>query len=508
MKTKNSSLIIRRITQTIVFILFVYIIFATRHPLKGFVNPAIFFQIDPFVMLITSIAERLLLAGLALSLLTLVLTFIFGRAFCGWICPLGAIMDFVSWIKERGYKLLKKKVVYIESVNKFKITKYVILGFIFVFSIFGIQLAWMFDPITIFMRTFSFIIHPLIINSLEEIFKFALKSTNFWLPLEMFYYNLKMNYLGNINPAFPHYSAVLIFFIVLIGLVFYKRRFWCRFVCPLGAVLALISKFSLFTRKVKNCTSGCSLCKNICRMGAIRKDSSYLKEECILCMDCTNICPGQKSEFSFRKPDKPVDSNRKQFLLILAGSILSLAGFRNRHRRKHGKGVVPQRPVIRPPGSLKEEEFIQRCIRCGNCMKVCSTNVLQPDILESGFGGFWTPKFNVNIGYCEFGCNLCGKVCPTHAIEFLTVEQKKKVKIGVAKVDRDKCLPWSEGKECLVCEEHCPIPEKAIKTKKVKGLKTAFVEAPVVDRYLCIGCSICENKCPVRPKRAINVTPL
>lgn len=139
-------------------------------------------------------------------------------------------------------------------------------------------------------------------------------------------------------------------------------------------------------------------------------------------------------------------------------------------------------------------------------MKVCITNGLQPTMIESGPSGIWTPKLVPEIGYCEYNCTLCGEVCPTQAIPQLPLAQKRRVKLGTAVVDRDICLAWAYHQQCLVCEEHCPVADKAIKiqTDIDDGRP---VSKPVVDTSLCIGCGICQNKCPVRPVRAIRVTP-
>jgi MauM/NapG family ferredoxin protein len=161
--------------------------------------------------------------------------------------------------------------------------------------------------------------------------------------------------------------------------------------------------------------------------------------------------------------------------------------------------------VIRPPGALPEEEFIDRCIRCGNCMKVCITNGLQPVMFESGIEGVWTPQLVPEIGYCEYNCTLCGHSCPTGAIERLPLEKKRLARLGTAIVDKSICIAWAQHKDCLVCEEHCPVAEKAIKT--TTGDTGDGVLKPVVDPALCIGCGTCQSRCPVRPVRAIRVIP-
>jgi MauM/NapG family ferredoxin protein len=166
--------------------------------------------------------------------------------------------------------------------------------------------------------------------------------------------------------------------------------------------------------------------------------------------------------------------------------------------------------LVRPPGSLPEPEFLERCIRCGECMKVCPTGVLQPAVDEGGAEGLWTPFLKMDAGFCEYECTLCGQVCPTDAIQELPIEQKQRVKIGLAYVDRNRCLPFAYGRSCIVCEEHCPTPKKAIWFEEVEVATVdggrQLLKQPHVDPDLCIGCGICENKCPVADRAAILVT--
>ncbi|MFC1501349.1 4Fe-4S binding protein [Elusimicrobiota bacterium] len=448
-------------------------------------------------MIITSIAERILLPGILLAFLLLFLTFIFGRFFCGWICPLGATMDFWTWINS---KFIKKRE---NEPGKLVNVKYILLFVIFSLSFFGIQFVWLFDPITIFVRTFSFTIHPFIVKIIERFFITLLDMTNYSSGVEVFYYKVKENVLNLSNPVFPHTYTVFIIFIVLLLVIFIKRRFWCRYLCPLGAMFAITARFTPFKRHTY-CTINCGSCKNICRMNAIKSDNSYLPQECILCLDCIEYCMQGSAKFSFfntlplKESDKTI--TRTEFLKWAGGTIafISLGN-------KANSGLNQNSLVIRPPGALVEKDFIRRCIRCGNCMKVCLTNVLQPAVIESGTSGIWTPKMNFNIGYCEYKCNLCTQVCPTGAIEMLNVEEKMRFIIGLAQIDKKICLPWATGEHCIVCEEHCPISDKAIKLTEERLANGKILKKPYVCAELCNGCGICENKCPVTPEKAIKV---
>jgi polyferredoxin len=509
----------RRWVQIIFFLFFTYTIWTTRYPLQNFFNPKIFFELDPLVMVITSVAQRVLLPGLLATFLMLVLTFVLGRFFCGWLCPMGSILDFWQYTVFLIKKIFYKKVWLKKSLfqtTKFRFVKYFILTLIIIFSIFGLQLAWIFDPITIFVRTVSFNIHPFITMIVDKIYIFFMtKFLNLYF-LQTIYYWLKENFLVVNIPTFPHTKIVFYIFCFIIFLSLIRQRFWCRYLCPLGAMFAFVSKFSLLKRVVYNCKESCTYCKTLCRMGAIKDDNSYLKDECILCMDCVTYCPSNGTKFVFFDTDvnqkKLVNSksflqkiSRKDFLLLLVSFTAGLVGFRNRFKTKSFNN---KRVVIRPPGAIEEKNFVQQCIRCGNCMKVCPTNVLQPCLIESGWEGFWTPRLENKIGYCEYECTLCGKVCPTQAIKKLSVEKKVVTKIGTAEIDRTLCIPWVYNKNCLVCEEHCPIPTKAIKVVQQRIVNNKIINLPEVLPEMCIGCGICENKCPAYPQKAIKVFPV
>ncbi len=212
---------------------------------------------------------------------------------------------------------------------------------------------------------------------------------------------------------------------------------------------------------------------------------------------------------NFIHPPKGEGLDRSRRALITAGAtglgggllfgIQPLAG---------GKSYNPE--LIRPPGSAGEEEFLSRCIRCGTCMRVCPTNAIQPTLFEAGLEGMWSPVLKMKMGYCEYECTLCTQVCPTDAIRDLQVEEKQKLKIGLAYFDKNRCLPYALGRSCIVCEEHCPTPKKAIWFEEVDLLNVrgerVLVKQPHIDPELCIGCGICENKCPIVDRAAVIVT--
>ena len=534
MRIKISPL--RRAVQIFSFSLLVYIIWKTAFPLNNFLNPSFYFYIDPFAMFITAIAERVLIPGLVFAAGMIVLSFILGRFFCGWICPLGAAIDFSGYLLRGVSRIFAGlKDAGASFFARLRYLKYGILFLITVLAIAGVQTAWIIDPITIFVRAFSLNIHPQVNSMIESLFGIIRPDSEFGVSIYMFF---QQHILNPQMTVFTHSRIFLYLFAAILILTFIRSRFWCRYVCPLGALLALPAGRSLLERETGACPEGCGLCVKVCRMNAIRDDNSYMKDECVLCMDCRDRCPAGSSKFTFNRAAgsvKRVLSGENQQPVNLCSEFddaevpavnqLSPAcGRRGISRLNFIKGVsvlaaaVPaglnaadgteaeKRFLLRPPGSLPENEFIQRCIRCGNCMKVCPTGVIMPASLRYGFGSLWSPRLDPESGYCEYLCNLCGKVCPTGAIEKLSMEEKTGFKIGLAVINRETCFPWAEHEECIVCEEHCPVPDKAIKVEMVMKEGREIKYPHVVDK-LCIGCAICEHVCPVLPVRGIRVFP-
>lgn len=495
----KKAVVVRRASQIFFFTLFVYILWSTTYPLAGLLPPDTFFKTDPLLVIITSIASRIILPGCALALGMLALTLIVGRFFCGWVCPLGASIDFVGSFRRRHRPLSDEQ-------NKIlRQAKFYIFGAIGIIAILGRQIAWVLDPIVLMARFISLNFIPAATSSLNVLFIFFIRDLKLEGAVRDLYRSLKPTLLGVKMDFFSNAGIILAYFFIVLAMSLVISRFWCRTLCPLGAIYATIARFAPFRRMVDECKL-CGKCSRECRTGAIRKDSSYAQGECVLCMDCIYACPVHGVRFRFGPPKITKTAtkentekggiSRKQFFVLLAASA-SLLGF----KRKEGSGERLQ--VIRPPAALTEDSFLDRCVRCGNCMKVCITNGLQPVMFETGYDGIWTPRLVPEIGYCEYQCTLCGKTCPTGAIPPLKLEQKLKVRLGVAEVDRSICLPYAKGKECIVCQEHCPVPEKAIILDRDEKLG---IQLPRIDEELCVGCGICQNKCPVRPVRAIRVS--
>lgn len=461
----------------------------------------IFFHFDPLLALATIIAAKAVFASFAFAAVTIILTFVLGRFVCGWVCPLGAIHQFFSFIFKKS-KLLKLRKV----KNRLLSLKYYLLVFILVGAVFSLNLVGIMDPLSLLYRSFAVGVFPVFNHAFSNLLSFMYQIEFYSAadPLAQFVTTL------DINPIFTQTFFIGLLFLLAVFLNVYRERFWCRYLCPLGALLGIFSRWNMLKLKIdpKKCIE-CNLCTLHCETQADPfPNEEWKSSECVYCFTCSAVCPTSAIQFPIRGYPEKIEkinlSRRKLIFTSLAGVIVA-PFFRLSPESKRAS-----EKLIRPPGALPEKQFLEKCVKCGECMKVCPTNGLQPVLKEAGPEGLWTPMLVPEIGYCEYYCSLCTQVCPTGAIKELSVPEKTQVKIGTSWIDKNRCIPWKFGDPCIVCEEHCPVSPKAIKlieteVKTPEGeIKTPL--APVIDIELCIGCGICENKCPVMDKPAIYVT--
>lgn len=499
---------LRILSQAIFFSLFVYLLFVTRFTGEDYIGRVeIFFHFDPLLALATTLASRTFFASFALAAIPLLVTVVAGRYVCGWVCPFGTVHQFFSFLfKKAG--LLKPRKEKEGGQDKRLAWKYYLLLFVLVGSLFTVDLVGIADPLSLLYRSFVTGVVPWVAGVFTAIigFFYSLGLASVGDSLAQFLSRLSLNH------TFQQGFFLSLIFLGLILLNWTRERFWCRYLCPLGALLGLVARWNV--AKVKVDEEKCIRCHQ-CTLHCQTQANPYPNEgwrshECVYCYTCAAICPTAAVSFPLStRPEKleVVDFSRRKLILTSTLAVIAAPFFKITPARKR----APDR-LIRPPGALPEPEFLQRCVKCGECMKVCPTNGLQPARGEAGPEGIWTPVLVPPIGYCEFYCSLCSQVCPTGAIKELTIEEKVKVVIGTAWVIKSRCIPYVLGSPCIVCEEHCPTSPKAIKLVrtevKLPDGTTQTPLAPVVDLDLCIGCGICENKCPVVDDPAIFVTSI
>jgi polyferredoxin/Pyruvate/2-oxoacid:ferredoxin oxidoreductase delta subunit len=493
----------RRSSQVLCFILFLFLFIKTDYTgsneLPYAVN--ILFRIDPFLALSASLATKTLLVLMWPSLIFIGLTLVFGRFFCGWICPMGSLLDGAhSFIPPAGT----------ENTKRFRPFKFYLLVFLLIGAFLGLPAAGYFDPFSILVRGLALSVYPALNVLATSFFTFTYQQMPEWVNMltEPVYTFLKATILPFRQ---NHYELAFLSFFILVAIFLLERldrRFFCRSVCPVGAVYAITARFSLMRGKSGTKCGKCRNCMDVCRMGAIDEERNISPLDCNLCMDCVDMCPGNKISFGFqqRNAAKPAFAlSRRSFISSLAVGATLPFFLDTRTMAKR-----PDPYLVRPPGALPEDEFIGRCVRCGECMKVCIGNGLQPTFLSAGLEGMFSPRLSARTGYCEYNCTLCGQVCPTGALKELTLARKHLTKIGNVYFDKNRCLPYAKGIPCIVCEEHCPTPDKAIQFREAQVLNSlgekVLVKQPYVIDERCIGCGICETKCPLPGQSAVRLT--
>ncbi|MBN1427266.1 MAG: 4Fe-4S binding protein [Anaerolineae bacterium] len=504
---------VRRAVQLLFFALFVYLVFAGLQRQGGTeVNPLsdLFFRLNPLSALVASLASRGLVQGLGWALITIGATLLAGRVWCGWVCPTGTLLE---WVSFRGARRRAARLS-----PRLRSIKYLLLVAIIVMALLGNATLLIFEPLALLTRVMTTVAVPSLNYAITAGEK-ALYPISFLRPaIDWVEGALRGSLLPAHQPVFGSSLLIAALFGVIVALNLLADCFWCRYLCPLGALLGWVSKIAIFRPAISSACNGCTRCAITCKPGAIHTvppaeasgsgaDIAIQPTECTVCLDCLAGCAkdGMAMKPIFQvAPTQAFDPTRRQFLQAgmvgAAGVVLLRADLRLRTQNSL---------LIRPPGVDDEIEFLAKCLRCSECMKVCPTTALQPAKGEAGLEGLWTPIVTPRVGYCDYGCNACGQVCPSKAIPLLSLDEKRRQVIGKASVNRDRCLPWASNTPCIVCEEMCPLPEKAIKLEVVT-VPDAFggemaLQRPYVVRDLCIGCGICENRCPLEGEAAIRV---
>jgi len=485
-----------RISQLLFLALFLVLFVQTEYRGADEINAAVnaFFRADPLVLLSCLLAEKAWNWLLLPAALMIVATLLLGRFFCGWICPLGTLLDLLGPGKSpRGpLGMLKGNL------------KYWLLLPLLGSSLFGINLAGLLDPLAILLRGLTFLVYPLLGLTAREgwvaLYRMIGERRDALAPV---YALLRDHLLPFRETLYPLglFSALIL--LGIIALERYERRNWCRNLCPLGTLLGLLARFSPVRRIPAGVCGDCGRCRGLCPTSF---DQDLMTgDECILCQECRLNCPHQRISFRLAPARSGAGAPLPERRLLLggmaAGVMLALpARFRQPENMTR---------LLRPPGVRDEDRFLEKCVRCGECMKVCLKNALYPAVLQAGFEGIYTPLLIPRLGYCEYNCTLCGQVCPSGAIPSLALAAKQAEVIGKAVIDKNHCLPYAKQIDCIVCEEHCPVSGKAIRSREVDvlgpdGIRRT-VKQPFVLDELCNGCGICENVCPLETKAGIEV---
>jgi len=532
---------IRVVCQFVFFALFAFLLWATWFSRLGGYPVSMFLEVDPLVGFATALSTGTVYRWLWRGMFVLVPTLLFGRVFCNWMCPYGTLHQFIGWIF--NIRSNKDRL----NSNRYRAgfqLKYYILTVFLILAAFGSLQIGLLDPICLLVRTFTVAFAP---------------ALDFWaISGNTVIANAGLDVdLGWISsaPGSPEQRVfggawlVGAMIIGLVGMNLVIPRFFCRTLCPLGSFLGLLSRFAIWRidRDVTKCTD-CDLCLKGCE-GAADPQSALRKSECFVCFNCIDDCPEDALSFKMAPlpvRDQIVGNIKKGAATLFGDQVISkdpetemkapdipkrrwvfagIGGFLAFPFLRMSKSVNERgfnEKAIRPPGSVAEPEFLERCIKCDQCINVCPTNVLQPSTLdEGGLEGLWTPVMDFAVGFCQYNCTLCSEVCPTGAIQKTSLPKKLgmdefaeqgPVRVGTAFFNRGRCLPWSMETPCVVCEEVCPVTPKAIGTYDVEverwdGAKVTL-NRPYMRPELCIGCGICEHECPVLDDAAVYVTTI
>jgi len=423
-------------------------------------------------------------------LFILILTISFGRIYCSTVCPLGTLQDIFTWIARKSH--IQKRIRFTKPQNGIR---YTILGALVVVMCFSSALLInLLDPYSLAGKVFSNLFRPLFYlgnNILSRIFQLFHSYAVYSVPVKIF--------------SWPSFLFSFSFLILIVFLAAYKGRWYCNTLCPVGTLLGIFSRFSIFKiRMDENACTSCGLCAKECKAGCIdTKEKKVDFSRCITCYDCFKACPENGIGYRYSvqakgKQEKNPDLSRRNFfktIFLGTTAILSAKTVFGGKKEQSGISTIP----VTPPGSVSIWHYTSKCTACHLCISACPTRVLQPTFMEFGWSGMFQPKMNYHAEYCNFECIKCSEICPTGAILPITKEQKSTLQIGTSKFIKNICIVVTKHTACGACSEHCPT--KAVEMVPYLG----DLMIPRVDEKICVGCGACEYACPTKPDKAIYV---
>jgi ferredoxin len=426
------------------------------------------------------------------------LALVFGRIYCSVICPAGILQDVINRLFCIGKKKSRgvRRFSYHKPLNLFR---YLLLGLLVLTAALGFTtlLVWL-DPYSNFGRVATNLFRPVVMwgnNLLAD------------LLMRMDVYSLYHVTIHTVTGA--GLISGLVALLVFVWLSVWRGRLFCNTLCPVGALLSLVSRYSLFRMSFdEQLCNRCGSCERSCKAEAI--DSQHMRVDasrCVDCFNCTSSCTKNSLKYRFQPSfgkrssavDAPQPNSRRTFFATGAtiAATLPVLSAVAQHTAKAADGE--KLPPVTPPGSIDLERFKDKCTGCHICVVRCPTQVLRPAGLQFGFDYLLRPHCAFKSSYCNYECTVCGEVCPVHAIRQLTKEEKHTVQVGIATFYIHRCIVYTEGTDCGACSEHCPT--QAVHMVPHEGTLTI----PQVEPELCIGCGGCESICPVNPLRAIIV---
>ena len=445
------------------------------------------------------LVPALLALNVEVLVILLVLSLVFGRVYCSFICPMGVYQDVVAWLSKKFTK--KKKYTFSKAMTvlRWTVLAATVIAFIFGFNF----LVGLLDPYGAYGRIVTHIFRPAYLagnNLLEYIFSSFDNYT---------FYKVGIYSLGLLS------TLIALATLVGIGLLAWRNgRTYCNTICPVGTLLGFISRYSLFRLQFDDdkCNS-CGLCAMKCKASCINsKDKQIDYSRCVTCFNCIEACNRSAMKYAPYKwkktvtnvpENKTVDESKRRFLsatVVTAVAATSLMG--QKVASFTGKRALKRNLPIVPPGGLNVENLQEKCISCHLCVSKCPSHVIKPAFTEYGLGGMMQPRLYFDHGFCNYDCTVCSDVCPSKALRPLTVEQKHQTQVGQVHFIRHNCIVFTDETNCGACSEHCPT--QAVHMVPYKGVLTI----PETDVSICVGCGGCEYVCPAKPYKAIYVEGL
>lgn len=474
---------IRIAVSLFIFTLFLFL-FCGGEKISSFLSSTLLpFQFVPALIRALNNPAAIFIIGL---FSVIVVTLIFGRVYCSFLCPLGTFQDiFVALSNKIGWR---KKHSFQKPQN---LLRYSILGLIIITAALGsMSLVNIFDPYSIFGRMITQFVLPFFLLIYNAVVK------------GMKYFHIYLYSKDTVPVVLSVLFITLDFLILIVTLSLRYGRLYCNSICPVGTLLGLISRISFFKFAInKTGCNACSGCVTVCKAGCIDTQNAVIDQSrCVGCFNCLYACPQSVVSYNSSVKQREGDSwsPMRRGLLIgsfaAAGSALLMvnSSIRNLLRPAHASAAQP----ISPPGSVSHDHFTQACSACHLCVSVCPTKVITPSFLDYGMSGLLQPLMNYPESFCEYECNLCGQVCPTGAILPLSMDEKQITQIGEVDLLKDKCVVYINHQNCGACVEVCP-------TKTITFVNKGNILYPVVDNQYCIGCGACSKACPTDPKSII-----
>ncbi len=474
----------RRYVQAASLIFFVLLLGTAESGTFWGLPSDVFLRLDPLVGTAVPLTLRTVVPALFPAAFAILLAVLGGRLFCGWLCPMGTTLDGIGSIARRILRRGKTDRRPAPDPAP-RSLKYLVLAAILIAALCGMNLAFWASPVPLTTRLYALVLHPLGLEGAGQ----GMEAVSPLLE------RLGMDDLLYWHPDSRQFHTawfVALLWIALVALECIRPRFWCRYLCPAGALLGLFSRFSVWRRHVTAACTSCGRCSARCPEG-IGAPTLSQPSECLACRACVSVCKHKAIHFDVARSVSAYSSphhlpSRRAFCTSLAAGV-TLAGI---SRIDSSWQSASSEGLVRPPGSRPEVDFLNRCLRCGECMKACPTGGLQPTWLQAGFSGMFTPFLEPRSGACKPDCAACGTVCPTQALHALPLNEKRWAKIGTAVIDRKTCIAWAEDKRCMVCKENCPY--SAVDVIVQQG---HVAPVPVVHEKRCYGCGLCEKHCPI-----------